>query len=28
VTDIDTGPNGNLFLVSLDQGEIHEISRR
>jgi len=28
VTDIDTGPNGNLFLVSLDQGAIHEISRR
>jgi glucose/arabinose dehydrogenase len=28
VTDIETGPNGNLFLVSLDQGEIHEISRR
>ena len=28
VTDIETGPNGNLFLVSLDQGEIHEVSRR
>jgi aldose sugar dehydrogenase len=28
VTDIETGPNGNLFLVSLDQGEVHEISRR
>jgi glucose/arabinose dehydrogenase len=28
VTDIETGPNGNLFLVSLDQGAIHEISRR
>ncbi|MGH8833999.1 MAG: PQQ-dependent sugar dehydrogenase [Actinomycetes bacterium] len=25
VTDIETGPNGNLFLVSLDQGAIHEI---
>ena len=28
VTDIETGPNGNLFLVSLDQGEVHQISRR
>jgi len=28
VTDIKTGPNGNLFLVSLDQGAIHEIFRR
>ena len=28
VTDIETGPNGSLFLVSLDQGEVHEISRR
>jgi glucose/arabinose dehydrogenase len=28
VTDIETGPNGNLFVVSLDQGAIHEISRR
>ncbi len=28
VTDIETGPNGNLFLVSLDQGAIHEIFRR
>ncbi len=28
VTDIETAPNGNLFLVSLDQGAIHEISRR
>jgi glucose/arabinose dehydrogenase len=28
VTDIETRPNGNLFLVSLDQGAIHEISRR
>jgi aldose sugar dehydrogenase len=28
VTDIETGPNGNLFLVSLDQGAIHEVFRR
>jgi len=28
VTDIETGPNGNLFVVSLSQGAIHEISRR
>jgi len=28
VTDIETGPNGNLFLVSLDQGAIYEILRR
>jgi aldose sugar dehydrogenase len=28
VTDIETGPNGNLFLVSLDQGAIYEIFRR
>jgi glucose/arabinose dehydrogenase len=28
VTDIETGPNGNLFVVSLDQGAIYEISRR
>lgn len=28
VTDIETGPNGNLFVVSLDQGVIYEISRR
>jgi hypothetical protein len=28
VTDIETGPNGNLYLVSLDQGAIQEISRR
>jgi aldose sugar dehydrogenase len=28
VTDIETGPNGNLVVVSLDQGAIHEISRR
>jgi glucose/arabinose dehydrogenase len=28
VTDIETGPNGNLFVVSLDQGTIYEIRRR
>jgi aldose sugar dehydrogenase len=28
VTDIETGPNGNLFIVSLDHGAVHEISRR
>jgi len=28
VTDIETGPGGNLFVVSLDHGTIYEISRR
>ena len=28
VTDIKTGPNGNLFVVSLSNGAIYEISRR
>jgi glucose/arabinose dehydrogenase len=28
VTDIETGPNGNLFVVSLSQGTIYEITRR
>lgn len=28
VTDIETGPNGNLFVVSLTQGTIYEIFRR
>ena len=28
VTDIETGPNGSLFIVSLDQGAIYEIRRR
>ena len=28
VTDIENSPNGTLVLVSLDQGAIHEISRR
>jgi hypothetical protein len=27
VTDIETGPNGNLFVVSLTNGVIYEISR-
>jgi glucose/arabinose dehydrogenase len=27
-TDIQTGPNGNLFVVSLTQGAVYEISRR
>jgi glucose/arabinose dehydrogenase len=27
VTDIQTGPNGNLFVVSLSNGNIYEISR-
>ena len=27
-TDVQTGPNGNLFLVSLTNGAIYEISRR
>ena len=26
VTDIQTGPNGNLFVVSLSDGAIYEIS--
>jgi hypothetical protein len=28
VTDIRTGPNGNLFVVSLSNGAIYEIFRR
>ena len=28
VTDIETGPNGNLFVVSLTQGAIYEISAK
>jgi glucose/arabinose dehydrogenase len=28
VTDIETGPNGNLFLVSLTRGAVYEIFRR
>ncbi len=27
-TDIETGPNGNLYVVSLDQGAVYEIFRR
>ena len=27
-TDIQTGPNGNLFVVSLSDGAIYEIFRR
>lgn len=27
-TDIETGPNGNLFVVSLSNGEVYEIFRR
>ena len=27
-TDVETGPNGNLFVVSLTQGEVYEIFRR
>jgi aldose sugar dehydrogenase len=28
ITDIETGPNGNLFVVSLSNGTIYEIFRR
>ena len=28
VTDVHTGPNGNLFLVSLSHGTVYEIRRR
>ena len=28
ITDIQTGPNGNLFVVSLDQGAVYEIFAR
>ena len=27
-TDIQTGPNGNLFVVSLSNGAVYEILRR
>jgi hypothetical protein len=27
-TDVETGPNGNLFVVSLTDGAIYEIFRR
>jgi aldose sugar dehydrogenase len=28
LTDIETGPSGNLFVVSLSGGAIYEIFRR
>jgi hypothetical protein len=28
VTDIETAPNGSVFVVSIDQGAIYEIARR
>ena len=28
VTDIQSGPNGNLFVVSIDTGSVFEIFRR
>jgi len=28
LTDIKTGPNGNLFVVSLDKGSVFEIFRK
>lgn len=28
ITDLDTGPRGELFVVSLDQGAVYEIFRR
>ena len=28
VTEIQTGPNGNLYVVSLSNGAIYEITRR
>jgi hypothetical protein len=28
VTDIETGPNGNLFVVSLTNGAVYEIFRK
>ena len=28
ITDIETGPNVNLFVVSFDQGAMYEIFRR
>jgi hypothetical protein len=27
-TDVETGPNGNLFVVSLTRGAVYEIFRR
>jgi hypothetical protein len=28
LTDIETGPNGNLFVVSLSNGAIYEVFRK
>jgi hypothetical protein len=28
ITDIETGPNGNLFVLSIDHGAVYEIFRR
>ena len=28
VTDIETGPDGHLYVVSLDEGTVYEISHR
>jgi glucose/arabinose dehydrogenase len=28
VVDVDTGPNGNLYVVSIDHGSVYEIRRR
>ena len=28
ITDIETGPNGNVFIVSLNRGAVYEIFRR
>ena len=28
VVDLENGPNGNLFAVSIDHGNIYEIHRR
>jgi aldose sugar dehydrogenase len=27
-TDVETGPNGNLFVVSLTDGAVYEVFRR
>ena len=27
ITDIKTGPNGDLFIISLDKGAIYEVCR-
>ncbi|HKG53371.1 MAG TPA: hypothetical protein VKB04_03865 [Anaerolineales bacterium] len=28
ITDIETGPNGNLFVMSLSNGAVYEIFQR